>query len=296
MESILQEIVRDVCKKYIPDNKIDNIIKKINKKYMSKKELNKDISKLISEDINNNELSITNTTNNYDIVIYTDGATSGNGKSNANAGFGIYVEKFTDNKSYKINRKFHNVVFNYNTTNYTNKEPDKSLRYNATNIRAEGYAILYSLHIVKNKLIDNHNIIPDLNNKLYDTTNLYPYDDYNFTYLSGIEINNEIKYSVIINTDSEFWIKVITKWMDNWVKKKIVFEKKNIDLLIYIYYISNILKKNNIDVIYNHVKGHAKNTKKNKKDFTEQEMGIFIADKCAVEAKTNSNLNFNLLN
>ena len=80
---------------------------------------------------NNNNNNNKNNKNNKNIIIYTDGACSNNGKKNAKAGIGIYIENM-----YDISEK---------------------LLGKQTNQRAELYAILKALQIIN---INNyHNII-----------------------------------------------------------------------------------------------------------------------------------------
>lgn len=77
------------------------------------------------------------------------------------------------------------------------EDPDKLSTFHPSNIRGEGYAILNMLKHV---------------------------------------LNNKSHMSVIIFTDSKFWIDMITKWMPNWAKKidqkKMRWcDKKNFDLV-----------------------------------------------------------------
>jgi ribonuclease HI len=327
MDSKLQEIVINECSKYLSTKMVNSIINNINSNYneiksnkMSldvvslddlisnelKNENNISIDTISLDDLISNELksenkddiSIDNKTNNseYDMIFYTDGACNGNGKAHAYAGFSIYIEKYINNSKYKINKKISNEMFSYNEKTKSKEEPDKYIKYICSNIRAEGYAILYSLLLIKYELIDKVDIINNLNSYLLDENNIYPLKEYTNinNNINNDKIKNSQKYNIIINTDSEFWINVITKWVNSWVKKGTLFDKKNIDLVVYIYYNYNILKNNNINIIFNHVKGHPESKKKDIKTFTKDEMGIFIADKYAVLSKDNHNNNFNL--
>jgi len=307
MDKRLQEILVNECKEVLSEDLIKRIVTNVNNKYIQKIQSKnmKDVKgvELNLDDIISNELhnfdngnnTVIQCINKYDISIYTDGACSGNGKSHAIAGFGIYINKFIDGKKYKFYKKISNVMFAYNKKDNSKNDPDMFIKYMASNIRGEGYAILYSLLIIKYQLIDKVDILNNLNNYLLDENNIYPSDKYDFLYINNNVINSK-HYNVIINTDSIWWINAITKWMKNWIKNNKVLcnERKNIDLVIYIYYTYNILKQNNINVIFNHVKGHPESKKKQRKDFTDSEEGIYIADKLAVKAKENINLNFNI--
>jgi len=301
MDNKLQEIVINECKKYLSSKIVNSIVNNINNNYNELKNIVNNDNNINIDDIITNELTnkvSINTNqlvnNEYDISIYTDGACSGNGKTTATAGLGIYIDKFIDNKIYKINKKINNITFSYNEKTKEKTNPDKYIKYNCSNIRAEGYAILYSLMIIKYKLVDKIDILNELNKYLIEEKSIYPSDKYDFIYNNKNIINSK-KYNVIINTDSEFWINVITKWMSNWIKKGTVFDKKNIDLVIYIYYNYNILKQNNINIIFNHVKGHPESTKKDISTFNKDESGIYNADKMAVLSKNNINSNFNII-
>lgn len=161
------------------------------------------------------------------------------------------------------------------------------VNYEPTNIRAEGLAIIYSLIYLKIIIIDN------IKNK----------DDI-ISAINTIEFNNELKFKeynpvestnnkyFLIITDSEFWINVITKWCNNWIKKDIVLEKKNIDLIYYINYLLTLLAEKNIIIEFKFVKGHSdKDTKQKKQKLNLFQKGNVIADKLANLAKENINYN-----
>lgn len=307
MDRCLQEILENECKEVLSEDLIKRIVTNVNNKYIQKIQSKnmKDVKgvELNLDDIISNELHNFDNSNNtviqcineYDISIYTDGACSGNGKPHAIAGFGIYINKFIDGKKYKFYKKIKNIMFSYNKKDKSKNDPDMFIKYIASNNRGEGYAILYSLLIIKYQLIDKIDILNNLNDYLLIDNNIYPSDKYDFLYINNNVINSK-QYNVIINTDSKLWINIITKWTKNWIKKDLVFcdKRANIDLVIYIYYTYNILKQNNINVIINHVKGHPESKKKKREDFTDSEEGIYKADKLAVKAKENINLNFNI--
>jgi ribonuclease HI len=161
------------------------------------------------------------------------------------------------------------------------------INYDPTNIRAEGLAIIYSLIYLKIILIDNitnkDDIISAINTIEFN-------NELKFTEYNPVESANN-KYFLII-TDSEFWINVITKWCNNWIKKDIVLEKKNIDLIYYINYLLTLLAEKNIIIEFKFVRGHSdKDAKQKKQKLNLFQKGNVIADKLANLAKENINYN-----
>ena len=67
-------------------------------------------------------------------------------------------------------------------------------------------------------------------------------------------IENNIKDQIIIYTDSDYSMKCINVWYDQWVKQDLLQGKKNIDLIKSIYDSSKSLQ-----IILKHVKAHTKN-------------------------------------
>jgi len=161
------------------------------------------------------------------------------------------------------------------------------INYDPTNIRAEGLAIIYSLIYLKIILIDNIKKEDDI-----------------ISSINTIEFNNELKFAeynplesldnkyFLIITDSEFWINVITKWCNNWIKKDIVLEKKNIDLIYYINYLLTLLAEKNIIIEFKFIRGHSdKDAKQKKQKLNLFQKGNVIADKLANIAKENTTYN-----
>lgn len=245
--------------------------------------------------LDNCEINDNNNENLYSNIIFTDGACTLKDKNGLRqAGFGIYIEEKTNIsflKNFKLSKKFNTNIFNINNQTLSLNNPNQILNLEVTNIRAEGYAILYVLIIFKIILIDKVNLdnSNDIINYLNDY-NIFPHHDFK----KHINICKKcISKDILIVTDSEFWIKVITIWSINWFNKDIIMDKKNPDLILYIMYYYYLLLQNNINIDFQHVKSHAD---KKKKDFYNYyEFGNIEADKLALIAKNSNNFNFNLL-
>lgn len=158
--------------------------------------------------------------------------------------------------------------------------------YDPTNIRAEGLAIVYALMYIKFIMIDNikKSDLVDHFNTFQFSNNILEFTEYNIPK----NTSNYTFYQII--TDSEFWINVITKWSNNWIKQKNILEKKNIDIIYYINILLNELLDNDIIIHFKFIRGHSdKNNKDNK--FSIYQKGNIIADKLANIAKENINNN-----
>jgi len=161
------------------------------------------------------------------------------------------------------------------------------INYDPTNIRAEGLAIVYALMYLKFIIVDNIN-----KENLVNHFNTFQFNNHKLEFVEYKIPDNTTNYTFYqIITDSEFWINVITKWSNGWIKQNKILEKKNIDIIYYINILLNDLLNNNIIIHFKFVRGHA-DTKKNKDDkFTIYQKGNIIADKLANIAKENSNTN-----
>jgi ribonuclease HI len=159
------------------------------------------------------------------------------------------------------------------------------INYEPTNIRAEGLAIIYALIYLKNILIlnlDKSDLVFALNNFNLNYNNLQ-FKEFNI-------LNNDNTNYYQIITDSEFWINVITKWSNNWIKQNTIFTKKNLDLNYYINVLLNELLDNGHAIHFKFIRGHAdKNNTEKKYNFYQK--GNIIADKLANIAKENTNYN-----
>ena len=208
-------------------------------------------------------------------LIYTDGACSANGTKNAKGGFGLYIPKSTlFTTPIKVNRKGEHMIFKFN---------DIAETFYVTNIRMEGLAIVSTLALYSDMLISNtdgNDLLNRLNEISFQTDNLKVVYDTN-----ELKSIGPTKKAIIeIVTDSLFWINVIESWMPGWIRKGIVMEKKNPDILLLLLYYTELLKQNGITVIYTHVKSHQKGKR------TEHADGNDVADVLAtssVENKTN---------
>lgn len=222
-------------------------------------------------------------------IVFTDGGCIGQvQKVNPQAGFGIYIRNSIDElNNFMINKKLSKVSYQY---------LDKIYPYKPTNIRAEGFAILYVMIIYKYKFLDDETINISLLNK-----HKYPQDISYIIKKNELKIKNKKieKQKIIIYTDSKFWIQTITTWMPNWIEKKTFLydpnqkrDRPNIDLLLYLNYYYKLLSQNNIDVEFIHVKAHQDQKKNAKLD--EYAIGNIFVDKIAGDAINNSDTKFKL--
>lgn len=153
-------------------------------------------------------------------VIYTDGACNGNGTTTATGGSGIYISKSALTDPTKINRKGAPMEFrrNENLCGF----------FHVTNIRMEGIAIVSTLALYANMLIDDIPVgKPDVVKRLNEC------DPFNTNTLKESYGPNELRsankcsdVSIEIVTDSKFWMDVIKSWMPGWIKKGIMLEEK----------------------------------------------------------------------
>lgn len=171
-----------------------------------------------------------------------------------------------------------------NHKNDNMKQYIKYFNYEPSNIRAEGFGILYSLIMVKLLYIDK---LDTIDNILLEINNILINSNLDFIEYKKDEYINYDQFLII--TDSEFWINVITKWSNNWIKKRITTEKKNIDIIYYINYYLHILLNHNVFIDFQFVRGHADKNKSSKLTFFQK--GNVIADKLANLAKNNNNYN-----
>jgi len=213
------------------------------------------------------------------ITIYTDGAATKNGKSGAKSSSGIYIKKLGTMKEIKINKLNETIQFEYNKETKSKKNKNTMVTYNCSNIRGEGYAILYAMVFIRAIIVEKINLLEGDNiKKLEDLDFIYPLDSYTFDYISKIKSSNKIEFNINIKTDSEFWIKTIMTYIPNWIQKNKVFDMKNIDLVCYIYFNYMVLTKNNINVNLIHVRGHPEK-RKNKSEYNEDDIGNTILTK-----------------
>lgn len=162
--------------------------------------------------------------------------------------------------------------------------------YDATNIRAEGLGILYSLIFIKSIVLDNLENKKDIlkNMKIDFINNIHE----SFKIITRFDINS-YNFKFLIVTDSEFWINVITKWSNSWIRKKTYIDKKNLDIILYINYYLYILNSNNILIKFKFIRGHS--DKKNTIDKLNLfQKGNIMADKLANIGKENKDLNIKI--
>lgn len=216
-------------------------------------------------------------------IIFTDGACSGNGKDTSTGGFGIYMKKTIFSESeIKLNKKCETK-----TITIKNKE----FKFPVTNIRMEGFAILTTLWLYAERLVNGNTI---------NKTNMIEF--MNKTPLKGVNnikenyskdelkmeggISNPDNTVICIITDSKFWMNVIEKWLPGWSRKNIIMQKKNPDIVLKLLYYTTLLRHNGIEVKYVHVHSHQKGKR------TEHADGNDEADVLATSSSENSNTSF----
>lgn len=150
--------------------------------------------------------------------------------------------------------------------------------YTPTNIRSEGFAILYSLMFIKIIYVDNITNKRHVYNKMKHLDILTSFSQLKKVNFNILNINKKF----LIVTDSEFWINVITKWTNGWINKKSVMNYKNIDLILLINYYMNQIHDSNMLVTYQHIKGHSDKNKDIELNIYQK--GNVLADTLAVHA------------
>lgn len=214
----------------------------------------------------------------YENMVYTDGSCSKNGSKIATGGIGIYLYTSIFCNNLKIGKRIDPVNFVYNKKTYS---------YPVSNIRTEGYAILYTMilythHFLYSSFTSSGSIIQWLNSFSFPPSKMLK-EEYKWNEL--LIQKQPSKKQIHIFTDSKFWIDVYTSWMPNWILKGILLEKKNVDLLLYGYYYYTLLHQNNIDVIFHHVYSHQKGEKMDEHAKRNNEVDV-IAVKANTEAST----------
>lgn len=214
-------------------------------------------------------------------LIYTDGACSGNGKTTATGGFGIFIAKSALSHPLKINKKGVSMEFKLNGK--------MEGFFHVTNIRMEGLAIVSTLALYANALIDN--IATEQTDMLKRLNECEPFKTdtlktaYGPNELRSSSTRNDVSIEIV--TDSKFWMDVIQAWMPSWIRKGILMEKKNPDILLMLIYYTEVLKQNEIEVKYTHVRSHQKKGKR-----TEHADGNDVADVLATSSVNNPTTNF----
>lgn len=98
---------------------------------------------------------------------------------------------------------------------------------------------------------------------------------------------------VLVVTDSQFWINVVTNWMDGWIAKKILFEKKNTDILCAIHLAMKTLDGQGIAVEFQHIRGHQDEALP-AAQLTFFHKGNVLVDKLATHAMTLTDYNVHI--
>lgn len=285
--------------------------------------------------------------NKWDIISFTDGSCIGKRAGAKFGGAGIYTYstknvQYNGFKSFKrdfgetlLYMSLDNKIIEYSKTEMSNNLCDneecnkiaytdnikcskhkttdskinaKYFTYNPTNIRAEGYAILYAMEInllfltanlqkntknIKQYIeAQNQNLLNNeldkINNKSYENTLIDMGNSY-----EDMDFDKSYKY-VLIVSDSQFWIDLITKWMNNWISKRILVDKKNLDIIIMIYNMLSLYSDNNIKLCFQHVEGH-KDKKEKEENLNVYYKGNILADKLATHASKSDTKDFIML-
>lgn len=175
------------------------------------------------------------------LYIATDGACCKNGKNNSQAGWGIYINK----NSYAYGPvPPTDLVLSRPISNPNSLQITKgNKKVSPTNNRGELLAIALSLLAIK------ENLLPKAK-----------------------------KYVIV--SDSEYSINSIDKWLDSWVRKDLIKDRKNPDLLNIFVELKKLLKEKNIKIEYQHQRSHTKD-KSHKSDRNKFEELNYQADKLA---------------
>lgn len=151
--------------------------------------------------------------------------------------------------------------------------------YKPTNIRAEGFAILYVLIYIKTLAVDGI-----VNKKIISRSIKIDSIDNFSKSLKYMDFRKTSDNKFLIVTDSDFWIKTITMYMNSWIRKNIVHTYKNVDIVLLINHYVNILIDNKIQIVFKHIRGHCKDKDKKlikKEDLNLYHRGNEMADKLA---------------
>lgn len=156
--------------------------------------------------------------------------------------------------------------------------------YKPTNIRAEGLAILYALlgvQVINYKKISESRDITDVFYTIVSKQHAWVQAK-SPVYGVSPKSSNQHDTKVVIVTDSQFWIDVVTKWSKGWIAKKSIHEKKNADIVHHIMTALSYLDSRKIQVDFKFVRGHQSGN-------NALEIGNIEADGVAVEACKSAN-------
>ena len=144
------------------------------------------------------------------------------------------------------------------------------VRYSPTNIRAEGNAILLAINAVAN---------------FFKGESKTKRQDMIGTTITSLQIENLAarNYSMLIVTDSKFWVAAIQSWIPSWIQNRKLMEHKNVDIIAKLISSKNELARLGVHLELAHVYGHQDSKKK---DLSFQEKGNVLADKLATHASS----------
>ncbi len=157
-----------------------------------------------------------------------------------------------------------------------------------TNIRMEGLAIVSTLALYADVLITRipigiANLLDRLNGcNPFETKDLKMH--YEFDELHSTNAIDPIQIEIV--TDSQFWINVIESWMPGWLRKNIMMQKKNPDILLMLHYYMEMFRQNTITIKFTHVRSHQRGKR------TEHADGNDVADVLATSSVKNPTTDF----
>ena len=197
-------------------------------------------------------------------LVYTDGACSNNGKKSAFGGFGMFIARSRlFGGAFRLNRKGEAMMVNGRSTP-------------VTNIRMEGLAIVSTMALYARAMCAPGHPLEVLNadDPYYAAPPGAPSQP-----ISGLEIV----------TDSQFWINVATKWMPTWIRKGILLDKKNPDILQLLHQYQRWYAEHGVPITLTFVNSHQRGNR------TAHADGNDMADVLATSAARTSDAQYHQL-
>jgi len=172
--------------------------------------------------------------------------------------------------------------------------------YSPTNIRAEGIAILLALKAILKYLNSDGKSscssiksgieeISDLSKDEIIDCGIYNMNNTDVVTKDLSKCMQEDNYRFMIVSDSKFWIDLISTWLNGWINKRTVIERKNIDIIVEINYVLTKIKSHEkkTTIFMNHVGGHS-DKKIKEEELTFYQKGNVLSDKLATHASASA--------